>query len=100
MKIFESSNKLKDSTNCGLAESYNCEAYYFDDNIYFLMSGKPGIVLYNYKKSRPKFNLITNEDKEVPHYYSMIQYIKNQLIIFDSDWNGNIILWSFYSDND
>ena len=30
------------------------------------MSGKPGIVLYNYKKSRPKFNLITNEDKEVP----------------------------------
>ena len=97
IKIYDKYGSKVDTINCEYEYNYHSEAYYIDNGVYILISGRPGIRLFDYISEKTKFKLISNNNNDVKHCYSIIEKIKNEYIIFDSDNNGNITLWNFNS---
>lgn len=95
IKIYDCTGTLIETIRVDYKSITNLETYYINNKTYILISGQPGIFLYDYTDKSNKYNLIANDDKDVYHYLAIIQHINNQLIIFDSDGNGYVTLWNF-----
>ena len=97
IKIYDMTGKSIYTINSDYEYNWHSETYDINNNIYILISGKPGITVYDYNNNKTKFKLISNNDTYALHGYSKIEKINNNLIIFDSDNRGYITLWNFNS---
>lgn len=97
IKIYNFSGSKLESIYCDYDINWHSEIYYINDKIYILMSCRPGIRLYDYLSKTTKFKLISNNNKNIDHVYSIIENVNNETIIFDADESGFITLWNFNS---
>lgn len=103
LKCYTSTDELKLTFNCDYIYNYFTETFYYDNKIYIIIAGIPGIYSYDWYLKKIHKHFLSQDNDYVAHQCLGINIVKKQnekfVELIECDNNCKINIWDFFNGN-